>query len=84
MQWGIQTDGNLFHYERHDDPASDAPSAVEAETDMSQVRALFLFFLLDERSLPLVALPCYHAQACMWPYIICTTHYLIIADLHES
>ncbi|KAH8123498.1 hypothetical protein FP744_10000828 [Trichoderma asperellum] len=37
--WGIQTDGNLFHYERHDGPTSDAPLAAEAETDMSQTYA---------------------------------------------
>ncbi|KAL7924609.1 hypothetical protein ACQKWADRAFT_287095 [Trichoderma austrokoningii] len=37
--WGIQTDGNLFHYERHDDPTSDAPLATEAEADMNQAFA---------------------------------------------
>lgn len=42
MQWGIQTDGDLFHYERHDGPMNDAPKAAEAETDMSKVRAPFL------------------------------------------
>ncbi|KAL6903923.1 hypothetical protein GGI43DRAFT_306737 [Trichoderma evansii] len=37
--WGIQTDGDLFHYERHDGPANDAPKPAEAETDMSKAYA---------------------------------------------
>ncbi|KAL7788596.1 hypothetical protein V8C37DRAFT_387937 [Trichoderma ceciliae] len=36
--WSMQTHADLFHYDRHDRPASDAPLAA-GETDMSQAYA---------------------------------------------